>query len=105
LVEAIATITHPSGLHARPAALFVQTASRFASAITVEANGRKANAKSLLAVLSLGAAPGTAVRICAEGEDAEEAVAALLELVRSGFGEGGHADRGGRDGAVGPGHG
>lgn len=81
------TITHPAGLHARPAALFVQAASRFKSTITAEANGRKANAKSLLAVLSLGAAPGTALRIVADGEDAEEAVAALVELVRTDFGE------------------
>lgn len=85
MTEAYVTLTHASGLHARPAALFVETASRFKAAVTVEAGGRRANAKSLLAVLGLGAGPGTALRIVAEGEDAEEAVRALVQLVASDF--------------------
>lgn len=87
MIEATVTIHHPTGLHARPAALFVQTAGRFRSTITVEANGRQANAKSLLALLGLGAGAGTTIRIAAEGEDAAEAVETLVRLVASDFGE------------------
>lgn len=87
------TIQHPTGLHARPAALFVQTAGRFKAAITVEANGRQANAKSLLALLGLGAGQGTEVRIRAEGDDAAEALEALRALVEGQFGEGQPAGR------------
>lgn len=82
------TIAHPTGLHARPAALFVQTASRFRSQIEVTANGKTVNAKSMMAVLSLGARQGTQLEITAEGDDAAEALAALRELVESNFGEG-----------------
>jgi phosphotransferase system HPr (HPr) family protein len=75
------------GLHARPASLFVQTAARFASSITIECNARRANAKSILQVLSLGAGGGAEISIHAEGEDAEAAVAALQQLIADKFGE------------------
>ncbi|GAB6877054.1 HPr family phosphocarrier protein [Thermaerobacter litoralis] len=88
MAEITVTLNHPTGLHARPAALFVQTASRFRSQIEVQANGKTVNAKSMMAILSLGARQGTALTLRAEGEDAEAALAALKELVESNFGEG-----------------
>jgi phosphocarrier protein HPr len=81
------TIDHEAGLHARPAALFVQTAGQFASDITVTHGERSANAKSILTVLTLGAKQGSEVTITAEGDDAQEALDALKELVESNFGE------------------
>jgi phosphocarrier protein len=75
------------GLHARPAALFVRTASRFESDITIGRGGHVGDGKSIIAVLMLGAGPGTRLELSACGADAREALAALRELFRSGFGE------------------
>lgn len=86
-IEKTVVIQHPIGLHARPATLFVQTAKQFKSQITVVVNDRKANAKSILSVLQLGAKQGTPLHIQAHGEDKEEAIKALCELVESNFGE------------------
>lgn len=69
-----------AGLHARPAAQFVKAASRFSSTITVQAGEKKANAKSIMQVLTLGARQGTTVTISAEGADEAEAVAALSAI-------------------------
>ena len=68
-------------LHARPAGAFVRTAAAFAATIQVQANGRQANAKSILEILGLGADGGTELAISASGEDAAEAVAQLASLV------------------------
>jgi phosphotransferase system HPr (HPr) family protein len=68
-------------LHARPAGAFVRAAASFAATIEVEANGRRANAKSILEILALGADGGTELAISASGEDAAEAVADLARLV------------------------
>ena len=73
------------GLHARPATFFIQKANEFRSAIWIEKEERRVNAKSLLGILSLGIVGGTAIRIIADGTDEEQAVAALVELVDSGF--------------------
>ncbi len=75
------------GLHARPATFFIQKANEFKSSIWIEKEERRANAKSLLGVLSLGIVGNTAIRIIADGADEEKAVAALVELVESGFAE------------------
>lgn len=80
------TINHPVGLHARPASVFVKTASQFNANIQVTNGNKKANAKSILSVLTLGAGKGAVITITAEGEQAEEALAALKELVESNFG-------------------
>ena len=69
------------GLHARPAAQFVNKAKQFSSEIVVVKGGREANAKSPLKIMTLGARKGDKVTIRAEGEDAEEAVEALAQLV------------------------
>jgi phosphotransferase system HPr (HPr) family protein len=68
-------------LHARPAADFVRAALKFKSRVTVAANGREADAKSLLAVLALGAKRGTTLRLSAEGDDAGAALDALSGCV------------------------
>jgi phosphotransferase system HPr (HPr) family protein len=68
-------------LHARPAAEFVRTAMGFDAQITVGAGDRDADAKSILAVLQLGARGGTELRLQAEGEDADGAVAALADCI------------------------
>lgn len=75
------------GLHARPATFFIQKANEFKSSIWVEKEERRANAKSLLGVLSLGIMGGTEIRIIAGGTDEQEAVEALAKLVESGFAE------------------
>jgi phosphotransferase system HPr (HPr) family protein len=84
------TINNPSGLHARPAALFVRTAGAFASRISLANVSRgtgPGDAKSILAVLGLGVSSGHEVELTAEGDDADEAIRALRELVESGIGE------------------
>ena len=85
--EVTLTIRNKVGLHARPAALLVQTAGRFKSEVSAVKDGREVNAKSILSVLTLGAEQGAVVTIRAEGEDEVEAVEALKELVESNLGE------------------
>ncbi len=76
-------MTLPDGvaLHARPAGAFVKTALRFESSLTVASNLKTANAKSILAVLALGAVGGTVLRLSAEGDDAAAALDALAACV------------------------
>jgi phosphocarrier protein HPr len=81
MVERETTVGPSDGLHARPAAQFVKTAKRYSSQIVVVKDGREANAKSALKIMALGAKKGDEITIRAEGEDAEEAVEALVELV------------------------
>ncbi len=71
------TVIDPSGLHARPAARFVQAASRFASRIVIRHEGREADAKSLIALLGLTIRPSSEITLAAEGPDADEALTAL----------------------------
>ena len=80
-------IQNKVGLHARPAALFVQTAKKFKSSITVEKDGNKVNAKSILGVLSLGAEKGAHIIIEAKGEDEKKAMQEFEELIENKFGE------------------
>ena len=80
-VTAVVALPEGVDLHARPAADFVRTAMGFAAAIRVGANGREADAKSLLTVLALGAKSGTELRLTAEGDDAGAALKALSERV------------------------
>ena len=75
------------GLHARPATFFIQKANEFKSSVWVEKEERRANAKSLLGVLSLGIVGGTNIRVIADGVDEQEAVDHLVALVESGFAE------------------
>jgi len=87
LVQIVVTIKNPTGLHARPAAAFVQAAERFKADIWIEKEGRRVNAKSILSVMSLGAKQGTTLEIVADGEDEDMAVATLRDLIDGGLGE------------------
>jgi len=80
-------ITNKVGLHARPAALFVQAANKFKSNITVEKDGSKINAKSILGILSLGAENGAHIVIEAKGEDEKKAIEKIKGLIENKFGE------------------
>lgn len=80
-------IKNNTGLHARPASAFVRVAAKFKSNITVSKDSKKANAKSIMSVLTLGASKGSTVSINAEGPDEQEAVIALCDLIESRFGE------------------
>jgi len=81
VVEREATVMPEAGLHARPASLFVKTAKQFSSSIIVVKDGREANAKSPMKLMTLGAKKGDGILIRAEGEDEEEAVDALVKLI------------------------
>jgi phosphotransferase system HPr (HPr) family protein len=81
LVEQVVTIKTPRGLHATPACMLAQTAMRFDSAIRVEYKGKIINCKSLVRVVALGAGTGDKLILSAVGEDAKEAIAALVDLV------------------------
>lgn len=75
------------GIHARPAALFVKTASRFDSDIFVEKDGNRVSGKSIMGLMTLEASKGTTLRVTVEGPDAEEAIDRLQELIDSKFDE------------------
>ena len=80
-------IKNPTGLHARPAKTFVNLAKQFSSKVSVFHNGKKANGKSLISLLTLGVERGSAIQIEIEGEDEDSAAAAIQEGVESGLGE------------------
>lgn len=80
-------ITHSAGLHARPAVLFAQAAQSYSSEITVTFNGKTANAKSLLSLLSLGIVKDSEITIDANGNDESDALQALSKLIADNFGE------------------
>jgi phosphocarrier protein len=80
-------VSNRLGLHARPAAKFVQTASRFSCDIFVEKDGQKINGKSIISLLVLSAGPGSKLTVSAQGDDASEALAELALLVEKGFEE------------------
>ncbi|MCL2588183.1 MAG: HPr family phosphocarrier protein [Oscillospiraceae bacterium] len=82
-----AILNNQVGLHARPATFFIQKANEFKCSIWVERDDRKVNAKSLLGVLSLGVVKGGEINLIADGEDEEEAIAALMHLIETNFGE------------------
>ncbi len=83
-------VDNPVGLHARPAALFVQTAAQFSSDIRVRNVTRGTpfvDAKSILGIMGIGVGQGHEIEVAASGEDAEKAIASLTTLVESNFGE------------------
>lgn len=83
--EKTVTISNPQGLHARPAELFARLAIQFDSTIEVIRDDQRVDAKSILHVLTLGAAQGTELTLQAQGNDAEAALEALVQLVESDF--------------------
>jgi phosphocarrier protein len=86
--ERSVVVTNPVGLHARPAALFVKTAKGFpGTTISVCRDDRRADAKSILGVLTLAVTQGTTITISTEGDEAEAALNALVDIVEAGLGE------------------
>ena len=81
------TVVNKLGLHARPAAHFVQLTSRFNSDIIIKRGRDEVNGKSIMGVLMLAVPYGSTIKIIARGEDAESAVEEIEALVRSKFGE------------------
>ncbi len=80
-------IINPTGLHARPASVFVKAANGFRSDVAVISGDKRINAKSIVKVMSTALKQGTDIVIEASGEDETEAVRALVDLVKGGFGE------------------
>jgi len=85
MVEIEVKIRNKDGIHARPAALFVQEASKFKSNVTIVYNGMEADGKSILNILMLGIQGGTKVKLIVDGPDEEEAVAVLSEIIHRNF--------------------
>lgn len=85
--EKTLTIRNKLGLHARPAAMLVQTASRFKSKIKIFKEDQEVDGKSIMGLMTLAAAAGSTLRIVSEGEDEAQASEAIAQLVESGFGE------------------
>jgi phosphocarrier protein len=81
------TIVNALGLHARAAAQLVQCANRFRSEVHLEKEGQQVNGKSIMGVLTLAAAKGTAIVVHVHGDDADAAMTALAALIEAGFGE------------------
>ena len=81
------TVLNATGLHARPASMFVQTAGKFKARIFVIKEEREINAKSIMGIMAGGITQGTTIQIKAEGEDEIAAVAALVTLINDKFGE------------------
>ncbi|MBI4335095.1 MAG: HPr family phosphocarrier protein [Candidatus Omnitrophica bacterium] len=81
VLERKVIIRHKQGLHARPAALFVQIANKFECGISVKKGEQEVNGKSIMGILMLAAEKGSHVLIRADGADAEKAVAELERLL------------------------
>ncbi|MDX8360638.1 MULTISPECIES: HPr family phosphocarrier protein [Bacillaceae] len=81
MVEKKVEVQLKTGLQARPAALFVQEANRYASDIFLEKNGKKVNAKSIMGLMSLAVSNGSTITLYADGQDEEEALEALCNFV------------------------
>jgi phosphocarrier protein len=90
MTETTITVMHPVGLHARPAALFYRKAREFQSRITIQNLSNSSMAEvpvSTIYLIQIGVKQGHQVRICAEGADEAEAIAALTKLIEDNFGE------------------
>jgi phosphocarrier protein HPr len=81
------TIVNKLGIHARPAAMFVKTANRFACEIFVEKDGEKVNGKSIMGLMMLAAGPGSKLTVHAEGSDASRALTEIETLLKRKFDE------------------
>ena len=81
------TISNKLGIHARPAAMFVKIANRFASEIFVEKDGEKINGKSIMGLMMLAAGPGSKLTLHIKGADAPQAIIELEALVKRKFDE------------------
>ena len=87
MIQKTTTIVNKLGLHARAAAKFVTEASLFDSDINVKRNGQDVNGKSIMGVMMLAAAKGSEIELIINGDDEEQAMQSLLELIANRFGE------------------
>jgi phosphocarrier protein len=87
MTERRVKILNETGVHARPAGLFVETANKFRSTVRVVAGDREADGRSILSLLLIELTPGSEILIRADGQDEEQAADALAALVESGFRE------------------
>jgi phosphocarrier protein len=87
MIEKTVKVVNRAGIHARPSALLVQTTKNFKSNIFFEKGSDRINAKSIMGIITLGAAYGTELKIIADGEDEEYAVETLIRLFESKFEE------------------
>lgn len=81
VIQRTVTVIHRQGLHARPAALFVQSAKRFASRVTIRKGRKVVDGKSIMGLLTLAAKQGARISVTADGSDAAEALDRLVELL------------------------
>ncbi len=86
-LERTVHVINPQGLHARPADLLVRCADGFESTILLQKGAEQVDCRSILSLLTLGATEGTELKLTAQGQDAENALAAISELFRQGFHE------------------
>jgi phosphocarrier protein HPr len=86
-IERIFVIGNKLGLHARPAAVFVQTANRFEASVEVQKDDIKIDGKSIMGIMTLAAEMGSSISVRVTGRDAAEAMEALAKLIGSNFGE------------------
>ncbi|QOR68328.1 phosphocarrier protein HPr [Cytobacillus suaedae] len=88
MAEKTFKVTSESGIHARPATVLVQSAGKFNSDIHLEYNGKRVNLKSIMGVMSLAVQQGAEIKIIAEGNDEEAAIAGITEtMAKEGLGE------------------
>lgn len=88
IMEKTFKVTADSGIHARPATVLVNTASKFGADINLEFNGKAVNLKSIMGVMSLGIPQGAEIKVTATGDDAEAALNAIQETLKNeGLGE------------------
>lgn len=87
MTEKTVKIINRAGIHARPAAVLVQAAKEFSANIYLERGENRINAKSIMGILTLGAAYGSELKVIAEGEDEKEAVEAFVHLFETKFEE------------------
>jgi len=87
MMDRTVTIINKLGLHARAAAKFVTLASSFASEVKLGRNGQEVNGKSIMGVMMLAASKGSDIRLIADGNDENEAIEKLTELIENRFGE------------------
>jgi len=89
MLKESATIVNKLGLHARPSALLVTTTARFESEVFFTKDGLRVNGKSIMGVMMLAAEQGSLLTVEVSGPDEEAAMKAILEVIKSGFGENG----------------
>jgi phosphocarrier protein len=85
MIKKVLKITNRTGLHARPAALLVKTTAKFKSDIFISKDGYEVNGKSIMGVMTLAAESGSNLELRIEGEDEQEALAALEDLISNNF--------------------